>query len=198
MVIIGHRGAAGLANENSLPAITMALDNHVDMIELDVRVHNKQLVLSHEKTLKTEGYTTLQDALHTVNGVIPINLEIKELSVVSRLSKALQHYEGEILFSSFEFQILQELKKQFPSYPLAVLERWSGIRAVAVAAYLGTDRLHINQKWLWGGFVRSIKQQNYSLYAYTVNNIERATELAEWGVDGIFTDRPDMFKNHTL
>jgi glycerophosphoryl diester phosphodiesterase len=42
--------------------------------------------------------------------------------------------------------------------------------------------------------VRSLNHKGYQLYAYTVNDKERAEELAEWGVKGIFTDYPDRFQ----
>ena len=33
-----------------------------------------------------------------------------------------------------------------------------------------------------------IKSKGYTLHVYTVNSLERADELFNWGVDGIFTD----------
>jgi glycerophosphoryl diester phosphodiesterase len=47
--IQGHRGARGLAPENTIPAFIMALDSGVNTIELDVVVtKDGQLVVSHE------------------------------------------------------------------------------------------------------------------------------------------------------
>ena len=74
-----------------------------------------------------------------------------------------------------------------------MLEKWSGVRAIAEATLLDTDRVHINQQWLWSGFVKSMKHRGFKLYAYTVNSRDRADELKEWGIDGIFTDYPSLF-----
>ncbi|MCA9324066.1 glycerophosphodiester phosphodiesterase [Candidatus Saccharibacteria bacterium] len=191
--VIGHRGAKGLAPENSLKAIKRALACNVDMIEVDVRVDGGSLVLSHDPVIHTDKYDELEDALIEIDGDVPINLEIKEFDVVEHLPKVLKGYTGRILFSSFEFRILQEVKKVFPKAELAVLEKWSGVRAIAEASLLGTNRVHINQQWLWSGFVRSMKHRGFKLYAYTVNSRDRAEELIEWGVDGIFTDYPSLF-----
>ena len=50
MKIIGHRGAAGLALENSIEGIQAAIKAGVDAIELDVRVtKDKKLILCHDK-----------------------------------------------------------------------------------------------------------------------------------------------------
>ncbi len=194
MIIIGHRGARGIAPENSILGIKAALQEHVDMIELDVRYHNGQLVLSHDETLQTQRYVTLDEALSLINGRCPINLEIKESSVVPLIRVATSQYRGELLFSSFKYKILHDLRKLMPKANLAILEKWSGARAVAEATLLKTKRVHINHQWLWSSFVRSMKHQGFDLYAYTVNTPERASELEAWGVDGIFTDYPARFK----
>jgi glycerophosphoryl diester phosphodiesterase len=194
MKIVGHRGAKGLAPENTIQSLETALKHNVDMIEVDVRLQGKQLVLSHDPTLPTAEYTLLQDALNIVKGQVPLNLEIKEERAVALLPAFLKKYTGVIIFSSFEFSVLQEIKKTIPNAEIAVLEKWSGIRAVAKASLLETNRIYINQAWLWGSFVKSLIHRGYDLYAYTVNETERAEELREWGVQGIFTDYPDRFR----
>ncbi len=194
MEIIGHRGARGLAPENSLEAIKKALKMDVDMIEVDLRMQGKAVVLSHDDTLPNQTYTTLEQALTEIDCRVPLNLEIKELKVVKPLVKILKNYKGKILISSKSFSILQSVKKELPHSEIAIIESWSGVRAVASASYLGTHRVHLKHSWLWSGFVRSMKHRGYLLYAYTVNSVERAEELESWGVDGIFTDYPDKFK----
>lgn len=50
--IFGHRGAAGLAFENSLPAIQRALDEGVDGIEIDVwKTTDDEIVVFHDAYL---------------------------------------------------------------------------------------------------------------------------------------------------
>jgi glycerophosphoryl diester phosphodiesterase len=189
-----HRGARGLAPENTPKAILRGIANGVDMVEVDLRMHNDSVVLSHDPTVKHKSYTSLTEALQTVKGKVPLNLEIKELAVAEHLPVLLKHYKGKILFSSFEFKTLQKVRELFPKAEIAILEKWSGVRAVAEASLIGTNRVHINQQWLWSGFVRSMKHRGYKLYAYTVNSRDRADELEAWGVDGIFTDYPSLFR----
>lgn len=176
----------------------------VDMIEVDVQLHENALVLAHDPVVDHGDYTTLADALKLVNGRLPINLELKAQKdveakeLVQRLKKVLKNYAGEIIISSFSYGILHEARLQLPQTELAVLERWSGVRAVTKATMLHTHRLHINDKVLWSGFVRSVKHRGYDLYAYTVNHRDRAEELESWGVDGICTDYPNLFEErHT-
>ncbi len=50
---IGHRGAAGLAPENTLSAISAALEHGVDRIEIDVRqTRDGRIVLMHDASLE--------------------------------------------------------------------------------------------------------------------------------------------------
>ncbi len=193
MKIISHRGAKGLAPENSIAAIKEALILDVDMIEVDIRLQGTEVVLSHDDTMKYETYTTLKRALDEIKGKVDLNLEIKEVGVIKHLPKIIKDYPGNILYSSFKFGALRELKKLIPNAEISIIERWSAVRAVAEASLLETKNITLNQKWLWSGVVHSLKEQGFNVYAYTVNSIERAHELESWGIDGICTDYPDRF-----
>lgn len=53
MIIIGHRGAAGIEPENTIPSIKASVREGVDMIEFDVRVTKDQhLVVFHDGNLQ--------------------------------------------------------------------------------------------------------------------------------------------------
>ena len=54
--IVGHRGAAGEAPENSLDSLLMAVDQGVDMVEFDLQLTaDGQLVACHDWTLERMG-----------------------------------------------------------------------------------------------------------------------------------------------
>ena len=61
MLIIGHRGAAGLARENSLEALRVGLEAGADMLEFDVRLTKDKIpVLTHDfHTLRTHHDTSI-------------------------------------------------------------------------------------------------------------------------------------------
>ena len=48
LLVIGHRGAAGLAPENTLPGFGCAVGHGVDGVELDVRVAGTEVVVIHD------------------------------------------------------------------------------------------------------------------------------------------------------
>ena len=102
MVIVGHRGAMGLAPENTLASVRKALELDVDMIELDVyALATGEIVIIHDATVdrttngtgevmqKTfaelrcldagdgEKIPTLQEACDLIAGVVSLNIELK-------------------------------------------------------------------------------------------------------------------------
>jgi glycerophosphoryl diester phosphodiesterase len=101
MLIIGHRGAAGLAAENTLEALQSGIDAGADMLEFDVQItRDKQLLVVHDSTLlrthkkshivrwsthqsikeateKGHKIATLEEVLDMFFGNILLNLEIK-------------------------------------------------------------------------------------------------------------------------
>lgn len=90
MQIIGHRGAAGLVAENTLPSIQKALDIGVDWIEFDVhRTRDGKLIVIHDSftrriasewmRVKNQDLLTLQQ-LETKSGHrIPTFVEVVQL-----------------------------------------------------------------------------------------------------------------------
>lgn len=193
MKIIGHRGARDEAPENTKASIGLAMNAGVDMIEVDLRLSGDSIVLSHNPILDNQTYYSLTELLTQVAATIPINLEIKEIQVVDKLATVLENYSGEILLSSFDFKTLQACRDRLPRAPLAVLESWSGIRATYRAKKLNTKRIHMNQRWLWSGFISSMSRRGWLLYSYTVNSQAQAIKFEQAGLHGIFTDYPSKF-----
>lgn len=101
MLIIGHRGAAGLAPENSLVAFKTGVAVGADMLEFDVQVtRDKELLVVHDSTLlrthkkprivrwsthesikeataKGHKIATLEEVLDLFFGKALLNLELK-------------------------------------------------------------------------------------------------------------------------
>ena len=57
-------------------------------------------------------------------------------------------------------------------------------------AQLGAISFGTNQQHLTAAAVAAMHAAGYGVMAYTVNEIERAKTLKDWGVDAIFTDVP--------
>ena len=213
MRIVGHRGAKGLAPENTLRSIEKALQHAVDEVEIDVRVTGDEIpVLHHDRRLtgrdgkrlliSDSTYSelkehkpdlcTLEEALAAFPGATFL-IEVKPRVNVTPIVRLLELTECRYLLGSKSQKTLCQLHDRLPDAAKVVIEPWSGVRATSRARQVGAKRLNMNQLWLWGGFIRAIQRGGYELYPYAVNNVKKARRWHNKGIAGVITDYPDLF-----
>jgi glycerophosphoryl diester phosphodiesterase len=214
--IIGHRGAAGLAPENTMASLRKSLEHHADMLEFDLRVTRDSVVVLHHdpeiidaganklkisectyKELRTHkpDLATFDDVLREFGSKIPLVVEIKPDEPTGPIIAIIKQTKGvDLSLASFSQKILLELQEALPDIPKIVIEKWSGVRAGRRMRQLGTKQVFMNQKWLWWGFVRSVSRGGWELYPYTLNEPAKARRWATWGLAGVITDYPDRFE----
>jgi glycerophosphoryl diester phosphodiesterase len=96
------------------------------------------------------------------------------------------------LLSSFSPQSLAAARTAAPDLPRGLLlERWTPAWRDMVAQ-LDCVSLHIDHKELDRERAAAIRGAGIWLFCYTVNTVERALELFDWGVDSFCTDRIDL------
>jgi len=220
MKIIGHRGAKGLAPENTLASFKKALEHHVDQIELDLRVtadgvvvlnHNRYIRWANGKKsiIREHSYKYLQqhqadlltlvDFLATINHDVSLLIEIKPHEQTDQIIELI-HSElltgrpaKNMTIASFDQAILRRIHAAFPKLPMVVNERWSGVRGGWRARELGTKRLNMRSWWLWTGFLKSMKKRGYQIAPYVINDPAKARRWQPY-IYGIVTDRPDLWE----
>ncbi|MFA5003880.1 MAG: glycerophosphodiester phosphodiesterase [Candidatus Saccharimonadales bacterium] len=220
MKIIGHRGARGLAPENTLKAFEKALEHHVDEIELDVRVtKDGKTVIIHNPFLKDPAgnkleinkttfeelqkhkpdLASLEESIAFVNRRVPMLIEIKPRVPTKQAVAVLRDFLGkgwrpeDFLLASFSQKILRELHRELPEIQKVVIERWSGVKASYRARQVGTKRLNMRSWWLWSGFLRSMQRGGYQIAPYTMNNPAKVRKWQRY-LYGVITDYPDRFE----
>lgn len=129
-----------------------------------------------------------------------INIEIKptegkEIITAERMYVILcSHWSIEQslpLISSAQISSLRVVYKINPILPLGyITDKWSD-DLPNLLQKLHCISLHINHEELTPEKVQKIKNRNYFVLAYTVNDPLRAKELFSWGVDTVFSDFPD-------
>lgn len=215
MLIIGHRGARGLAPENTIAGFKKALEHKVDQIEFDVRVTNDNIpILYHGSVLtdpsgnklRIENHTyqdlkqhktdlaTLEDSLKAIHGKVPLCIEVKRGVTIGPVVQVLRTYKQSYRIGSKSQRTLRQLHQQLPTVAKIVIENWSGIQALRRAKQVNAKCLSMNKFFLWWGFIRAINRRGYELYAYTLNNPKKARRWAKYGLAGVVTDYPDRFK----
>jgi glycerophosphoryl diester phosphodiesterase len=195
MKVIGHRGAAGLAPENSIRAIKAGLRAGVDGIEFDVRLSKDgQLFLCHDPTLERthnvdehisnltaaqllkiksqdgDHVPTLKEALK-VCGQTPVYIEAKGRGWAKALTAALvKHPRREFLnVIAFDHQELFEFTELCPDIPVYVLEHKNAFDAINAARVYGFSGIDVNF-WTMNPLVYYLaKRHDLGIIVYTSN-----------------------------
>lgn len=170
MKIIGHRGAAGLALENTVESIQAAINAGVDAIEFDIRVtKDKHIVLSHDRHLgrvsprshhvhkhslaklrkvplhNGQPVATLSEAIK-VAGKTPLVIEGKDTEWARPLARFLQTQKNTSVFSviSFNHQELYSFSLLMPNIPIYALEQTKPFDVIRTARLLGFTGVDLN------------------------------------------------------
>jgi glycerophosphoryl diester phosphodiesterase len=223
MKIIAHRGASGLALENTLAALELARLLGVDAIEIDVhKTADNVLVVCHDSTMfrvsgqwtrvrdatleqlqkitLNDGVSkvpTLQQAFATT-GTVPLIVELKASGCTEELAELLKkHPSREVTIASFKHTELSALKKLGVSAHMVALERTKPFEIVDIAKREKLDGIGLNF-WLLNPLTYWwIRRAGLSIYVYTINS-HILGKFIGWLYPrvGICTDHPEWFIKH--
>lgn len=230
--VIGHRGAAGLAPENTFAGLSAAAAHGLTWVEVDIRLtRDDRLVLLHDDILDrtTSGRGRVRDKtlaeISTLsagawfgaafaNERVPaldsyldralelrvsVNLEIKALpedaAATARflaVSLAEQRHVPPLLVSSFHHAAMTSIRSAAPHLPRGFLRRRLRTGWRRAAAKIAPSTVHLGARGLTKTRIAEARRLGLPLAVYTVNDPEDAQKLFDWGVDCLFTDRPDV------
>jgi glycerophosphoryl diester phosphodiesterase len=154
-----------------------------------------------------ERIPTLDEVLDGFAKRIPFNLEIKwgasgdyqGLEARTLEALAARGLGLEILFSSFRLSVLRRLREQDPSARLALLvspedQSFSLDEALDRAVELGCEAL--NPHWVQANseLVERAHGAGLLVNVYTVNETAGMRRMLELGIDGVFTNFPDLLR----
>lgn len=218
-LIVGHRGWPTRFPDNTLSGFSAAAAV-ADAVELDVRRSaDGKLVISHDPTLggievASHDWVTLgevdlgdghrpvllDEAIAALPGT-PIQFEVKNLphqpgfepdSRVA-LDAAARARPGDIV-TSFHWPTLAAVRRDFPDVATgALLDRHGDVRqAVDHCLDVGHGTVVPEQTMLDEDSMSAITDAGLESYTWTVDDPERAIELAGLGVSGIITNDPGL------
>lgn len=129
---------------------------------------------------------------------IGLNVEIKPFqSLEQRTVKAVCNELEDVwpatlplVFSSFNHDALDMARERLPRMaraPLvgAVPDDWESLMQRHSA-----QNLHCAEDALTRSIAKQVTRAGFGLYCYTVNDVDKARKLLDWGVHGVFTDYP--------
>ncbi|OEJ67595.1 glycerophosphoryl diester phosphodiesterase [Magnetovibrio blakemorei] len=231
--IIAHRGASGLAPENTLAAFEKAFALGARAVEFDVTVSSDGVaVLMHDDDLARcsdgvgpvilKSLTQLQaldvgswfgpefagERIPTLSAVldwaleqgVKVNLEIKptagwEQPTVAAIVDVLQNKTPSIdalVVTSFNALAMDLFAGRMPDVAKGYLTDAVPTDWRQRMAQWGCVALHCHDPFVSSQLVQSVHDAGHRVHVFTVNDPARAKMLFSWGVDGVFTDRPDV------
>ena len=220
-LIIAHRGDSTRALENSLEAIRLALSVPVDMIELDLRksldnrlyvMHDRDTGRTADKNIDIEQATeedmaqiklkngehvpTLDEVLTLIAGKVGLNLELKSEGAGALCAAHLigAGYKGKTLISSFKEKEVIEARRVAPNFPASVIFDDFSVRDAAGYRAKGYSIISLRKKTVAPELIDACHEKNIKVYVWTVDEEDEIRRFIEWGVDGMYSNKPMVLK----
>ncbi len=218
--IIAHRGASYIEPENTLRSFKKALDMNVDAIEFDVRFSKDGVpVVIHDDTVDRttngkgkvsemsleelkkldagmgEQIPTLQETLDLIDRKAFILIELKELYNENIILEEvlIRDLLDNVMFISFYYNVLNNLRNLNNNVKIGYLYYKPPTpidEAVRNHAFAILPRYNMVSPKV----ISWAHSKNLKVYTWTVDDTNKAIELAKEGVDGIATNKPDIIK----
>jgi glycerophosphoryl diester phosphodiesterase len=215
-LVIGHRGAAAVAPENTLESLAAAVEAGADLVEFDV---GAGLVLGHSGGPAGDG-PNLDNALAYLAGEqIGVHIDLKHDGIERDVAAAVGRHglEDRVVVSSTRPRALRRLAAAAPGLTRAIsyphdtygasrlpfprpLVRASavGLRPVMrvrLLPLLSSSRagvLSLRHELVSRRLVEAVHARGAQFIAWTVNDPENVARLAALGVDAVVSDDPEM------
>ena len=216
-LVIGHRGAAAVAPENTLESLQAAVAAGADLVEFDV---GPDLRLAHSAEEAPESQVTLDSALEYLRTQgVGAHLDVKQPGYEEPVVAALRRHglaANAVLATAYALTS-RRLRQLAPDVPRAISYprdrygvshlRWPGVMTRSGAAALRAafplrlplllnaaraDTLSLHHTLCSRAAVRLAHRRGVPVLAWTANDPDAVWRLAGLGVDAIVSDDPGM------
>lgn len=215
---IGHRGARAYELENTVESFKKAIEMGANALELDVRESkDKKLIISHDDNLKKvfgkdllvheatleelkrmtgNKVPSLDEALHFIDGKVEMILvELKETGYEERVLDVIikEKLEDRVIIVSFHEEALTRVRKLDKKIATGLIYAKFNNPVDAVLKMSAQYLLPLF-RFVHTRDVEKAHRNNLKVIVWTINTKEEAKEYIAKGVDGIASDKPDIFK----
>ncbi len=220
-LVIAHRGDSSRALENSLEAFRLALALRVDMIEFDIRksrdnrlyvMHDNETGRTAEKNIRIEQSLSeelstvklkngeplpmLSDVLALAAGKVGLNIEVKSdgAGALTAAQLAGSGYQGPVLISSFQEREVRDVRRVAPDMRVAGIFDTFVPAEVSDYKALGYGFISLRKKTVTKELVSACHEREIKVFVWTVDEEEEIKRFIEWGVDGMYSNKPMVLK----
>ncbi len=157
---------------------------------------------SFHPRFRGEPVPTLEEVFERYGGKTYLNVELKNETspwnaLPDRVVQIVDRFNvgDEVLISSFNPLAILRVRRLNPDIPIAALayRSWKGepVRRMAGNPFR-TQALHVDRRDVNEELVARTHKNNQRLHVYTVNDVIEIQKFTAMGVDGIFTDDPQL------
>jgi len=213
LLIIGHRGAAGLAPENTLEAFERAFQAGVKWVETDVYLSgDNKCVLTHDrfvggydikkstfKTFKSKANNkciTLDNLLENFAGKLFFNIEIKASEAFPKVIQIVRerNLSADVLISSFDHLAIRNYLKNNHDIDFAPIVASRPVSMKVFCKGIGNIPVVVaNAQMVDTLMIQELAEMQVRLYLYNVDAVSFDRDLHLHGVSALIVDRPDQF-----
>ena len=142
-----------------------------------------------------EKIPALIEVLEIFRGRLRLNLEIKDFDSGLKVISIIKDYpDTDCVISSFNYQLLDHLRSLESDLPLAVLFAGGNWRqAVSFAIKLKAEAFHPEVTKVSRPMVSVCHEAGIPVIAWTVDELKVVKSLLRAGINGIFSNNPELF-----
>jgi glycerophosphoryl diester phosphodiesterase len=204
-LLLGHRGTRVSPHlpENTVPSFDAALNHGCDGFEFDLRMDRSgKAVVCHDpivaglEVAQTSNQQLLLpeflEILHRYGKRAFLDIELKVSGLEFELMIALSAHSPErgFVVSSFLPEVLQELRLRSEVIPLGLIcDRPDQIQ---LGLEMAVQYVIPHHSLVKKDLVRKIASVGKKTLVWTVNGRDPMLRFADWGVDGIISDDPEL------
>ncbi len=218
-LVVAHRGASVGRRENTVEAFEEAAAQGADWVEMDVRLSADGVLIVHHDAHFDDGRLVRETPADEVPDYVPnlaeafeacggmgVNVEVKNLpgdpdhdasdQVCAAVAGLVAAYRpaDELLVSSFDISAVDRIRGTDPTLPTGwlVVERHGTDLALDRVVAHGHSSVNPWDELVDESMVVAAHQRGLRMVVWTVDDPGRISQLADWGVDGIITNRPEL------
>lgn len=147
-----------------------------------------------------EPLATLPQVLAQLDGFSHIEVEVKAVDSAEQANRLIQHLLPLLdacpaaSITSFDLQILQAVQQQAPHSKRGLLIEmpFPTHSIIEIAQQFGCQRVGIKDRLCSAELIEALHSAQLTCSVWTVNDVNRARQLQDWGADGLITDVPSQ------
>jgi glycerophosphoryl diester phosphodiesterase len=214
---VGHRGAKAYETENTLDSFRKAIELGANAVELDVRISSDgKLVISHDenlnrvfnkdvrlneatlkelKQLTGNRLATLDEALRFIDKKVEkILVDLKEAGYEGRVLDLIreENLEDRVIVVSLHKEALAQVRNLDKKIETGLIYA-KFKKPIDTALNLKAQYLVPLYRFVHRRDVQKAHKNNLKVIVWTINTKKEVQNYIAKGVDGIATDKPDIF-----